>query len=67
MVIGASNDKGYMPTSIDPETGEPLDRKDPKAIQIRPSDVHATLLTSLGQSLDHISNQQPQILKPMLK
>ena len=66
-VVGASRDDNYMPEHVDVATGEVVDRSAPNAHQITPQDVHATVLTALGESLEHISNQQPVVLDAMLR
>lgn len=66
-VVGASSDRNYMPESIDPMSGAVVDSEQSQAIQVKPSDVHATVLTSIGESFEHISNQNPVLLESMLK
>ena len=48
---------------IDHATGE----LDSKGSHIRPPDVHATLLAAAGLPYDHISNQDPVLLKSIMK
>ncbi len=63
-VIGATRDANYDSLPINLVTGAPDDEM---GVLIKPSDVHATLLTAAGLPYDHISNQDPKIIKAMLK
>lgn len=62
-VIGASSDKQTAAQPIDMATG----LVDQKGAKLRPSDIHATLLTSMGMSLEPIQNQNPSLIAPLLK
>lgn len=63
-VVGASSDQNMdvVPTNL--ATGAP----DPEGGQrVRPPDLHATVLASMGLSQEHISNQSPQLISKLLK
>lgn len=63
-VFGASSDNGMMPQKWNFTSGA----LDPTAgAVIRPSDVHATLLDSMGLSYSHISNQSPKVIGAIRK
>jgi uncharacterized protein (DUF1501 family) len=62
-VIGATTNTDFSRELIDFDTGA----LNPTGLEIRPPDVHATLLKAMGMSYDHISNQEPRILTPALK
>ena len=62
--IGGTRDTNYDARRTNLATGAPDDAMGEK---IRPSDIHATLLEAAGLCYDHISNQDPQIIKAMLK
>ena len=61
--IGATNDVDMGAQPIDLSTGAVT----PDGITVRPPDVHATLLKSMGLHYDHIENQDPQIISAALK
>ena len=61
-VIGATTDTDFSRQLIDFKTGE----LNPDGLDIRPPDVHATLLKAMGMSYEHISNQNPRILESAL-
>ena len=60
MVVGGTDDN-YAEQLIDLSTGSVGGSH-----MIVPSDVHATVLASMGLSWDHISNQDPKIIEAML-
>jgi uncharacterized protein (DUF1501 family) len=62
-IFGATSDKDMVVRNVDPTTGKP---DDAAGIQLRPADIHATLLHSMGLSYDHLSNQSPQMLPALL-
>jgi uncharacterized protein (DUF1501 family) len=62
-IIGATSDKDMVVRNVNPTTGKP---DDAAGIQLRPADIHATLLHSMGLSYDHLSNQAPQLLSAIL-
>ena len=35
--------------------------------QVRPSDIHATLLSAAGLCYNHITNQDPKVISAILK
>jgi uncharacterized protein (DUF1501 family) len=61
-VVGAS-DASYLGRPVDLDSGEP----DDGGVQIKPADVHATVLEAMGLGWDHIANQDPNIISAMLK
>jgi uncharacterized protein (DUF1501 family) len=62
-VFGATSDTALAVRNVDPTTGKP---DDAAGIQLRPADIHATLLHSMGLSYDHLSNQSPHLLSAIL-
>jgi uncharacterized protein (DUF1501 family) len=63
-VVGASSNRGMAFQAIDLQTGM-VDAVN--GVPVRPADVHATLLTSMGLSYAHIMNQSPVIVRAALK
>ncbi len=63
-VIGATKDSNYDYRPIRLDTGIPDDEM---GSLVRPSDVHATLLTAAGLPYSHITNQSPQVITAALK
>jgi hypothetical protein len=63
-VIGATKDTNYDARPVNLETGAPDDEF---GVLVRPSDVHASVLAAAGLPFDHISNQDPKLIKAMLK
>lgn len=61
--IGATDNVDMALQPIDLNTGSVK----PDGVTIRPPDVHATLLQSMGLHYDHIENQDPQIISAALK
>jgi uncharacterized protein (DUF1501 family) len=62
-VFGASVDPAMSVAKWNFATGA----MDPTGALIRPPDVHATLLKSMGLSFSHLSNQSPQTISALLK
>lgn len=62
-VIGASSDVGMGIQKVNGTTG----LVDANGMLLRPPDVHATVLKSMGLSSSHLSNQSPQFINAMLK
>ncbi|MSP24180.1 MAG: DUF1501 domain-containing protein [Myxococcales bacterium] len=62
--IGANKDTTYDARYCNLDTGAPDDEM---GSQVRPPDVHATLLEAAGLCHNHISNQDPKLIKAMLK
>jgi hypothetical protein len=60
-VLGATDDETWVFQPVDPVTGA----LDSAGHTIRPTDIHATLLDSMGQSYDHLSNQDPVVLEAL--
>jgi len=65
LVVGASADINLLFQPINLATGQ-VDLTDPNAPVIRPPDVHATVLQSMGLSPTYLSNQTPQIITALL-
>ncbi|MBK7857041.1 MAG: DUF1501 domain-containing protein [Archangiaceae bacterium] len=63
-VFGATSDKGMNAQKFNFTTGA-LDATN--GALIRPPDVHATLLHSMGLPYDHLSNQSPRLISKLLK
>lgn len=62
-IIGATSDVAMAARNVNPTTGKP---DDAGGIPLRPADIHATLLHSMGLSYDHLANQSPQLLSAIL-
>lgn len=62
-VIGATSDVAMAVRNVDATTGKP---DDANGIQLRPADIHATLLHSMGLSYEHLTNQSPQLVTALL-
>lgn len=63
LIVGGTSDVAMGTRNVNPMTGTP---DDANGIQLRPTDIHATLLHSMGLSYDHLSNQSPQLLPAIL-
>jgi hypothetical protein len=61
---GAAAAPGMVARNVDFTTGKP---DDTHGLTMRPQDIHATVLTSMGLPYDQLLNQQPQIIKALLK
>jgi uncharacterized protein (DUF1501 family) len=66
VVIGATKEPNMGVSKIDVVTGKTVAEDDDSGVIVRPADVHATLLESMGLSHDHISNQSPKIIDALL-
>jgi len=64
-VVGASDESTYGLTGFDFDSSEVVPLSSSTSA-LRPADVHATVLTAMGLSFDHIDNQEPRIIEPML-
>lgn len=64
IVIGGTDDNNMTARKVDFATGLPDDET---GVTLRPTDIHATLLESMGLSYEHLSNQSPQIIPALLK
>jgi hypothetical protein len=64
-VVGSTNNDEFMLETIDPETGDLLDVAS-GGIAMRPTDIHATVLTAMGLPYDHLSNQSPVVIDQIL-
>lgn len=64
VVLGASSDLNLTYRKMNLATGVP---DDANGTLIHPSDVHASVLKSMGLTYDHLSNQSPQIITALLK
>jgi uncharacterized protein (DUF1501 family) len=62
-VFGASSDVQMGVQTFDLNSGAPS----PTGRPIRPVDVHATILESMGQRYGHLSNQNPLLIRALLK
>jgi hypothetical protein len=63
-VLGGTTDLNLLYRKMNLATGQP---DDDNSTLVHPSDVHATVLKSMGLTYDHLSNQSPQIISAMLK
>lgn len=66
-VVGASKEPGMGVGKIRVDTGDVVPDTDDTGVVVRPADVHATVLESMGLSQDHIANQLPQVITKLLK
>jgi Protein of unknown function (DUF1501) len=64
IAVGATRDTTYDARTVNLKTGAP---DDDMGDNIRPPDVHATLLHAAGLPYDHISNQSPKLIEAILK
>ena len=62
VIGGTADDYGVLP--IDVTSGDV--NTDGNGRQVRPPDVHATVLQAMGLNYDHLSNQDPVIIDAML-
>jgi hypothetical protein len=62
VVIGGTSNKGMDALPLDLASGKP----DDAGVNLRPQDVHATLLKSMGISYDQLSNQSPREIGSLL-
>jgi uncharacterized protein (DUF1501 family) len=63
IVVGATSDAAMVARLVDLSSGAPDDGGQP----IRPADVHATVLHSMGLSYDHLANQSPLLVQAASK
>ncbi len=63
-VLGASSDLNLTYQKMNLSTGQP---DNANGTLIHPSDVHASILKSMGLTYDHLSNQSPQIISALLR
>lgn len=63
VVVGGTTDVQMAARNMDPKTGLAVDTG---GIRMRPADIHATLLTSMGMPTSQISNQSPVIIPALL-
>jgi uncharacterized protein (DUF1501 family) len=61
---GAASAPGMVARNVDFSTGKPDDKN---GLTLRPQDIHATVLTSMGLPYDQLLNQSPRIIKALLK
>ncbi len=64
VVIGGTDDNNMTARKVDFATGLP---DDDNGLTLRPTDLHATILESMGIPHDHLSNQTPQLIPALLK
>ncbi|MFL5453777.1 MAG: DUF1501 domain-containing protein [Myxococcales bacterium] len=63
VVLGATSDAAMVARLVDLSTGLP----DDSGVALRPADLHATVLQSMGLSYAHLANQTPQLLQAALR
>jgi uncharacterized protein (DUF1501 family) len=63
LAVGASSDQNMDVVPMNLATGAP----DPNGHRVRPPDVHASVLASMGLDYDHLSNQSPKLISKILK
>jgi len=66
-VIGATQEPNMAVSKVHLDTGAAVPDSDEAGVILRPADIHATVLSSMGLSYDHIANQSPQVVQAMLK
>jgi uncharacterized protein (DUF1501 family) len=66
VVVGASSDLKMAAQAVDPATGL-VRTAATGGIPLRPADVHATLLASMGLPAAHLGNQSPRLLTALLR
>ncbi|MBK8256133.1 MAG: DUF1501 domain-containing protein [Polyangiaceae bacterium] len=64
IAVGANKDTTYDTRPMNLATGQPDDEM---GHLVRPSDIHATVLTAAGLCYNHISNQDPKLITAILK
>ena len=62
-IVGGTSDVAMAVRNVNAMTGQP---DDANGIPLRPADIHATLLHSMGLSYDHLTNQSPQLVSAIL-
>ena len=65
-VLGATSDVQMAAQTVDPLTGALKDAAQ-GGVSVRPADVLATLLTSMGLPTGALGNQEPRLLRPLLR
>ncbi|MCI0570235.1 MAG: DUF1501 domain-containing protein [Myxococcaceae bacterium] len=66
VVVGASSDVKMAAQAIDPATGLVSDAGT-GGVPLRPADIHATLLQSMGVGHSHLDNQGARIITALLR
>ena len=66
-VIGATQEPNMAVSKVRLSDGVAVSDDDAAGVILRPADIHATVLDSMGLSYDHIANQSPQLVPAMLK
>lgn len=64
LAVGGNKESTYDARPMNLATGLPDDEM---GHQVRPSDIHATLLSAAGLCYNHISNQDPKLISAILK
>ncbi|MBS2018602.1 MAG: DUF1501 domain-containing protein [Deltaproteobacteria bacterium] len=63
VVIGGTTDVQMAARNIDPKTGAPVPSG---GMRLRPADIHATVLSSMGMPITQLSNQSPNVIPALL-
>jgi uncharacterized protein (DUF1501 family) len=66
-VVGATKEPNMSVSKMNLATGAAVGDDDEAGMVVRPADVHATVLESMGLDWDHISNQSPKLVQAVLK
>lgn len=64
LAVGGNKETTYDARPMNLDTGAPDDEM---GHQVRPSDIHATLLSAAGLCYNHITNQDPKVISAILK
>ena len=67
LAVGATKEPNMAVSKMNLSTGAAVADDDPDGVVVRPADVHATVLESMGLTWDHISNQSPKLVQAILK
>lgn len=63
IVVGATSDVQMAARNLDPKTGLPVPSG---GVRMRPADIHATVLASMGLPYSQLSNQSPTLISGLL-
>ncbi len=65
-VVGATSDQRMAVMPVDVSTGMPTNEGDANGVVLRPADVHATVLRSMGLDDGHLDNLTPTPIDTLL-
>jgi len=64
LVVGGTTNQAMAVRKVNLVTGQP---DDAAGSLVKPADVHATVLQSMGLTYDHLSNQSPKVVEALLR